>query len=354
MLVKFLKTVSRWWWNKNFLRKNRDLMKHDDNLQKYRLVLGVGRSGTTWLSCVLSETPTPIRFFMEPFYPLRPRVSFSVSGDQTAIEYTPRLQDQHPLSNIFRSLLTPQHDWHSMGLSGNLIRNDNDWQVCIIKEVHSLLAAEAMLKFLKCPTVFLLRDPLYIIDSLFARDGLKTTYLCNESKYVNNPSFLKRFSPDPTKDISMILKESVSNDKKRERIIIDKVLTVSLIQSMFRVLSSEFQYAQIIEYESLCQSPELYFRSIASFLSLDWSESIEQYLLKTLRSALHQRKNDYPIFLDTINQIGRPFKFLSKEEVLLCRRVLNDYSFDLSSKPTILTKIYENTSIPKKEPYQNS
>ena len=337
MLVKFLKTVSRWWWNKNFLRKNRDLMKHDDNLQKYRLVLGVGRSGTTWLSCVLSETPTPIRFFMEPFYQLRPRVNFSFSGDQTAIEYTATLQDQHPLSNIFRSLLTPQYDWHSMGLSGNLIRNDNDWQVCIIKEVHSLLAAEAMLKFLKCPTVFLLRDPLYIIDSLFARDGLKTTYLCNESKYVNNPFFLKRFSPDPTKDISMILKESVSNDKKRERIIIDKVLTVSLIQSMFRVLSSEFQYAQIIEYESLCQSPELHFRSIASFLSLDWSESIEQYLLKTLRSTLHQRKKDYPIFLDTINQIGRPFKFLSKEEVLLCRRVLNDYSFDFSSKHTRLT-----------------
>ncbi len=337
MLAKFLKTVSRRRWNKNFLRKNPDLMKHDDNLQKFRLVLGVGRSGTTWLSCVLSETPTPIRFFMEPFYQLRPRVSFSVSGDQTAIEYKATLQDQHPLSNIFRSLLTPQYDWHSLGLSGNLIRNDHDWKVCLIKEVHSLLATEAMLKFLKCPTVLVLRDPLYIIDSLFARDGLKTAYLCNESKYVNNPFFLKRFSPDPTKDISMILKESVPNGKIRENIILDKVLTVSLIQSMFRVLASEFQHAQIIEYESLCQSPELHFHSIASFLSLDWSESIEQYLLKTMRSTLDQRKNDYPIFLETIDQIGRPFKFLSKEEVLLCRRVLNDYSFDFSSKPTMLT-----------------
>ena len=74
----------------------------------------------------------------------------------------------------------------------------------------------------------------------------------------------------------MILKESVPNGKIRENIILDKVLTVSLIQSMFRVLASEFQHAQIIE-------------------------------------------------------------FLSKEEVLLCRRVLNDYSFDFSSKPNMLT-----------------
>ena len=193
-----------------------------------------------------------------------------------------------------------------------------------------------MLKFLKCPTVLLLRDPLYIVDSLFARDGLKTTYLCNESKYVNNPFFLKRFSPDPTKDISMILKESVPNGTIRENIILDKVLTVSLIHSMFRVLSSEFQYTQIIEYESLCRSPEIHFHSIASFLSLDWSERSKQYLLKTMRSPLDQRKNDYPIFLKTIDQIGRPFKFLSKEEVVLCRRVLNDYSFDFSSKPSML------------------
>jgi hypothetical protein len=266
-----------------------------------------------------------------------PRVSFSIRGDQTAIEYKATLQDQHPLSNIFRSLLTPQYDWHSLGLIGNPIRNDHDWQVCLVKEVHSLLATEAMLKFLKCPTLLILRDPLYIIDSLFARDGLKTTYLCNESKYVNNPSFLKRFSPDPTKDISMILKESVSKGKKRENIILEKMLTVSLIHSMFRVLSSELPHAQTIEYESLCQSPERHFHSIASFFSLDWSESIEQYLLKTMRSPLDQNKNDYPIFLKTIDQIGRSFKFLSKEEVLLCRRVLNDYGFDFSSKNTMLT-----------------
>ena len=334
MLVKFLKTVSRRRRNKKFL-KNADLMKYDDNLQKFRLILGIGRSGTTWLSCVLSETPTPIRFFMEPFYPLWPRVSFSDRSDQSAIEYEATLQDQHPLSNILCSLLTPQYDWHSLGLSGSLIRNDHDWKVCLVKEVHSLLATEAILKFLKCPAILLLRDPLYIIDSLFARDGLETTYLCNESKYVNNPSFLKRFSPDPTKDISMILKESVPNGRIRENIILDKVLTVSLIHSMFRVLSSEFQYAQIIEYESLCQSPELHFHSIASFFSLDWSESTEQYLLKTMRSSLDQIKNNYPIFLKTIDQIGRPFKFLSKEEVLLCRRVLNDYSFDFSFKPTM-------------------
>jgi hypothetical protein len=49
-------------------------------LASLRLILGVGRSGTTWVSRVLGSTLQPIRYCCEPLFYLHPRLSVTVAG----------------------------------------------------------------------------------------------------------------------------------------------------------------------------------------------------------------------------------------------------------------------------------
>jgi hypothetical protein len=316
--------IFQWLWYQQFRNMHPELPKSEDDVQKLRIILGAGRSGTTWLSSVLSKTPTPIRFFMEGLYSVKPKLRFSAKSDRTAIEYRSNLPERHPLLCAYRLLLASRYDRTALGLGTTLVRNDLDWQLCLIKEVHSLLATEALLRFFKCPIVCLIRDPVYVIDSLFARDGLKSMYFENERKAVVKPDFLKRFAPDQSESISRIIKKSVTG-KRREKIILGKVLTVALINSMFRVLADESQYVHLIEYEVLCRSPKSVFRTAAKFLTLDWDNNIESFLSRTSQVNLDKEHEfSFPVFRQTQKQINRKFKFLSQNEASLSRQVLSD------------------------------
>ena len=43
--------------------------------------------------------------------------------------------------------------------------------------------------------VFILRDPVYVLDSLLAAQTLRTIYLDHEVEAVREPAFLRRFAP---------------------------------------------------------------------------------------------------------------------------------------------------------------
>jgi len=309
-------------WIHQFRLRYPDLCRNDT--EKLRLILGLGRSGTTWLSRVLSESPTPIRFFMEGLFSVRPPFQFAAKGDHTAIEYRSTLSEQHPLLLTYQSLVASYNNWKAFGLDKHLMRNDKDWEFCLIKEVHSLLATEALLKSLRCPTVLVIRDPVYVIDSLFTRDGLNSIYLDNESQAVKDIAFLERFLQDQANPVLRVLNKVASHRAVRGGIILEKVLTAAIIQSMLRSLASEFPYTYLIDYDDLCRSPEYFFRSISAFLTLDWGKTVEDFLTETTSSDPEKEKRDKPVFRNTKKQVNRRFKFLNQNEVSLCRQVLRD------------------------------
>ena len=315
--------IIEWQWHQQFQRMHPKLVNQEPDTQKLRLILGVGRSGTTWLSRVLSETSTPIRFFMEGLYSVKPKLSFSEGNDHTAIKYYPKLPERHSLLSVYRSLIKPQYNWSALGLNRHLQRDDPNWQFCLVKEVHSLLATEALLQFFSCPTVIVVRDPVYVIDSLFARDGLSSPYLCDESKVVRQVAFLKRFMPEQSEAILEALHKVNSIGKLREQSILKKVLTVAIIQQMFCVLADKFQCIYLIEYEELCQSSQALFRSVAEFFTLDWDDRVERFLATTTQTYSN-KADKYPVFRQTSCQVKRNFKFLSFEEVNLCHQILSD------------------------------
>src|SRR5665213_1497924 len=129
---------------------------HDGAL---RLILGVGRSGTSWVSNVLSKTTERSRFFSEPLFHLHPQLPFRTKGDHTSIGYNGNY-DAGPLLAAYQ--LVTHRQFEAANLPG-YERHDDDWKICLVKEVHALLGTEAVLRAWNTPVVFILRGPVYII-----------------------------------------------------------------------------------------------------------------------------------------------------------------------------------------------
>ena len=149
---------------------------------RLRLILGVGRSGTTWTARVLGQTCTPTRLIQEPLFWMRPRLHLAAGYDHTAIPMASRLASQHRLLAAYRELTADTNVILRAGVR-QLDRNDDDWQVCIVKEVHALLASEAIVHAFGLPTVLVVRDPVATADSILRTNGMNQEYLVAEATH---------------------------------------------------------------------------------------------------------------------------------------------------------------------------
>jgi hypothetical protein len=282
-----------------------------------RLVLGVGRSGTTWVGHVLSSTLQPIRYCSEPLFYLQPRLSFHRKGDHTAVGYE-EFDEDHPLLSAYLRLL----DREDNGVQKDTLqRDDAGWDLCLVKEVHALLGSEGLLRHYQPPTLFILRDPLYVADSLFSAQTLGTAYLDHEVKAVQKPSFWERFLPGRQEALERIF-WVVRHSGRRQQMMLNKVICIRLLQEMFVILTNEFPCAQTIHYEGLCAAPREGLNTAARALSLSWDQNMELCLSKTSQ-ADSTSANPYSVMRNTAKQANRPFRFLKANDVALCRAMLD-------------------------------
>jgi len=322
--------VGRWhWrWERRFKKRHPVLAQCRSDRSRLRLILGLGRSGTTWLSQLLAATPTPLRFFSEPLSHFVPPIL--TKPDQGGISYRSHLPPEHRLLRAYEKLtLNAQNDeiaalWEEPHRDVMVVRADANWQLVLVKEVHSLLATEALLRFFPEPAVFITRDPLYILDSLFVFDGLNTMYLDWESMAVTELSFLSRFFSGCAEAIGRRLKNISSIAGKRRRIILVKALTIGLIKSMLQFLGSEFESVKVIKYEDLCHDPSTVAQSCAEWLGLEWGATNQELLRQT------SQVKSIPAGMEDIcrspnEQLNRSFKFLEPKDAELGREILNEF-----------------------------
>jgi len=240
------------------------------------------------------------------------------------------LPPEHRLLRAYEKLTSnAQNDeivalWEEPHRDVMVVRADANWQLVLVKEVHSLLATEALLHFFPEPAVFITRDPLYILDSLFVFDGLNTMYLDWESMAVTELSFLSRFFSGCAEAIRGRLKNISSIAGKRRRIILVKALTIGLIKSMLQVLGSEFESVKVIKYEDLCQDPSTVAQSCAEWLGLEWGVT-NQVLLRQASQVKSIPAGMEDICRSPNEHLNRPFNFLEPEDAELCREILNEF-----------------------------
>lgn len=233
-----------------------------------RLILGPGHSGTTWLSYVLSKTPTPIRFFMEGLYQI----------DRSGHSENLSLSSVYDLFLAERTLDELAHQ---------KLRDDADWKFCLIKEVHRLSETRTLLNRPSLKAILLTRDPVRIVDSLLIRGELK---------------------------LGETRKEQIDG-------ILARVIAIAKINTLLKALAEEFDNARLVTYESLCRQPHTNFKSAAEFLDLAWSDEMESLLVDTT-TGQHRRGIKFSIFRDTTSMLARPLRFMTPDEAEVCYKLL--------------------------------
>ena len=173
----------------------------------------------------------------------------------------------------------------------------------------------------KIPVVFILRDPVYIIDSLFAAQTLETIYMDHELAAVQERVFLDRFAGAAQDAIKKALADNARSPHRR-RIMVDKLICAQLLQRMFLTLAKEFPHARTFAYEDFCEKPAETFPAAARALSISWDETMAACLQKTMQEDAAAAADPYAVQRNTAAQKGREFKFLLPDEVALCRATL--------------------------------
>jgi len=312
-------------WKYKFRINHPKLYKYQGDIKRLRMILGPGRSGTSWLLKTLSHTSTPLRSINEFLYHLKPRLSFSLKNDHTSIPYTFDIKKIYPLIKSYSCLTLDEYNWNkllSKHADNLIIRNDKNFKICLVKEVHSLLGTEMLMKYFKIQTIFITRNPIYVVDSSLSITRNKIIYW-NETDYVQNHFFLDRFFTHTKKNI---LEEFAKNRKlpKREKDILNKILTVAILNKMLEQIAKKFNFILHIKYENLCKYPIQNFSKIARFLSLEFKGEMEKFLEKTMQETKCSINNPYSVFRNTKKQINRPLYFLNLKEAQKAKEMLTN------------------------------
>lgn len=323
--MKKIRTTSINRWNKLIKKRYPDLYNDQGNSEKLRLILGVGRSGTSWLGKTLSHTETPIRYVHEAYPHMRTKFITNTKGDPQALPFMHTLTEKHPYLAINKMLCSNYlaYDFFLDGyMNRKLPRSDENFQVVIHKIVHGLLASKALLSSLSCPTVIVTRNPIYVIDSLLAYQDISTPIWRKEQELMHNDTFLNLYFPDNKNKILHYLNKYPDNGSSRRKVIIGKSLSVALLNSFLKQLGEQYPYTCTVSYEELCKKPSVVFSEIADFFNLKFHEESKHFLNSTME--MDDSNNHNSIFRDTKKQIGRPYKSLSINESETIEHVLND------------------------------
>jgi hypothetical protein len=300
------------WWN-HFIKNNFPVIP--GNAKKLRLVLGVGRSGTTWISNTLARTQTPVVFLEEPIYHVYPPVCLANKIDHTASPFIiKRRNSADRLLTTYRLL----SDLNSMAYrdllskrSFPIKRDDPGAEVVLIKEVHALLATEYLVSQLDCRAILISRHYITVVDSILNFSGLRDPYLWNEFNHINNISFLSRYFENEAAAIEKIQSNILNISDFRLKSIAVKALVVFLIQKIFTVIAASHKNVMLISYEEIMIDRDAMFEQMAAHLRIEYSKG--NYSFGDINPTHEKPENN--IARPDSEVFNRKHKFLSQYEI---------------------------------------
>jgi hypothetical protein len=209
-------------------------------------ILGITGSGIDWPASLFSHRILPATLNDEPLLGFEPKPVFTKKEgvERVSLPYRKSLHFQHPLLRISRILA-----------HRNITQNNS--AISLIKQTRALLGAEPLLRNLHAKTLFILNDPVRILDQLINLEGRQSPYLRLESNAVFADDFLSRFLH---RDRDLLLKTRRIVDRipdATERRMLRRLLCIALIQHMFRMLVARYpERAQTLSIDHLHYNPE--------------------------------------------------------------------------------------------------
>jgi hypothetical protein len=249
-------SISQLIWKKRFNSKFMPHAGYMGNGGDIHLMQGVNGAGISHLTQLLIQALPDNHYINHPLAKFKPKLTLSTRRDRLAIPYHKDLAPDHPLKRVYRIYA----EWNQVDTDRNEPQEGNETSqgaLLIMKEVHGLLATEALLRELKCHVLFYVSDPVILADQIFSREGLDTPYLDLESKAVMDPRFLKRFIPYGLRAVLHADKLIKRLSSPRQRRVQRKIFTISLIQRMFHMLAVRYpELATVVDFALIQNDPK--------------------------------------------------------------------------------------------------
>lgn len=288
------------------LRNKKHTHIDPENLKKLRLVLGIGRSGTTWIVNTLARTKTPIRCFEEPLHHIRPKINPLAAHDHTC---TDSLIQKKRLIESYKILTLKQIPSELRGRF--FTRDDNNFEYILTKEVHSLFSCYHVAKETTAPVLFIKRKIATIVDSLFNAQGIKTTYLQDEFNILKNSFFIDNEFKSQKKEIISIIRDINRTKEFKRNKILSTTLTIYLLQNYFNKISNKLSNAIVMDYEDIVKDPNYHFDLISKHFEFKYTT--DSYNFKN--SKENDPCKDYSISRDSSQLVSRKNKYLSDNDI---------------------------------------
>jgi hypothetical protein len=317
---------SKLMWEKRINRKHMPHAGYMGNGGDVHLILGVNGSGINHLTSLLSHALPNNNYIHHPLVKFEPKLTLSTQADRLAIPYHKELALDHPLKRVYRiyaernlpetNYLAPQKD-----------QDKSQVALLIMKEVHGLLATEALLRELKCHVLFYISDPVILAEQIFSREGFDTPYLDLECSAVMESIFLKRFLSRELRSVLHAYKLIQRLPSLRQRRVQMKILTIALIQHMFRMLAARYpELATIVDSKLIQNEPRRLEFPLVNWLGQNSMEQAKQVLNTATFNPNGQSsmcwKRSWPESMST-------FETLSAEDVARAYRLVINHGLML-------------------------
>lgn len=323
--------IRQWLWIKRFERLYSSHAGLLGDGQQLHFLFGVGEGGADHLGQLLVQAGVPIRYYANLLPRVLPSLVLSASGEPTAIPYEKDLDDGHPLVRVHRMLVEYDNEWATSRMHPPAQVPNPETLPCLVKSHQALLATEALLRRFGCRALLYVGDPVKILDRMFAQGGLDTPYLKTEGRSLFSPTFLGRFLRRDYRPVLDTYYEIRRQTSGRARIIRQRLLTVALLQHMFRMLAARYpQQAILVDYAVLRDHPHQIYTLLERLfgdVGLDYAEAL-------ITSATFQAQGDRQLLWkdswpDFLSWSG----FLSADEIRDAYRLLEKSG--LGTNPTL-------------------
>jgi hypothetical protein len=259
------------------------------------LIIGEGRSGTTWIGQTFSQSPD-VLYYVEPCNP-----DNNEHGNPTAwTNYvSPGERDwyyEHYLKSAFQGLISPGQTWSRQNFRRRLYPGYR----FVIKEVATFMSLEWVYHNFDPNVLVVLRHPCGVALSNLERNA-----------HLEEQSRLKLLKQN-TALVSAHLKPYMETIEKAQTPLEVSSVIWAIRNRVFADIYEQHSNWHLLYYEDLCESPKSTFRSLFERFDIPWSEAVDQFITQKTSS---EEPGTFSTGRITQKQIDKWRRRLSSDEV---------------------------------------
>jgi hypothetical protein len=186
-------------------------------------------------------------------------------------------------------------------------------------------------------SVFVLDDPVRILDRQLVSGGMGSESMHHESDIVFDQSFIHRFMPRNQKRLDMIRDIIKQISDPLEKGLLRQVVTIALLQHMFKAFATHYpEYARIVTTEGLRYQPSLYIKLVEWVYGAKIGEQAMTRLQDLTFSPMHGKQRMWKS-VPSSNNSGLPDR-LSEIHANACYQILDDAGLIQSDKVFVTSR----------------